>query len=96
LQLSGNSTTSSSVEASLVGPASVVVGNLVQGNRLATAQGRDLGLSEESKVKLESKTCQESINNLISILNLASTHYWCFTMESKFITRSYSLYITQC
>lgn len=26
-----------------VGPASVMVGNLVQGNRLASAQGRELG-----------------------------------------------------
>ena len=26
-----------------VGPASVMVGNLVQGNRLAEAQGRDIG-----------------------------------------------------
>ncbi|XP_063925888.1 disco-interacting protein 2 isoform X3 [Zophobas morio] len=32
-----------------VGPASVIVGNLVQGNRLASAQGRDIGgLDEES------------------------------------------------
>lgn len=26
-----------------VGPASVIVGNLVQGNRLASAQGREVG-----------------------------------------------------
>lgn len=33
-----------------VGPASVIVGNLVQGNRLASAQGREVGglLDEES------------------------------------------------
>lgn len=29
-----------------VGPASVMVGNLVQGNRLASAQGRELGLMD--------------------------------------------------
>ncbi|XP_039963154.1 disco-interacting protein 2 isoform X1 [Bactrocera tryoni] len=34
-----------------VGPASVMVGNLVQGNRLAIAQGRDIGLSEENERK---------------------------------------------
>ncbi|XP_055854108.1 disco-interacting protein 2 isoform X10 [Episyrphus balteatus] len=34
-----------------VGPASVMVGNLVQGNRLAMAQGRDIGLSEDSERK---------------------------------------------
>lgn len=30
-----------------VGPASVIVGNLVQGNRLASAQGRDMGMLDE-------------------------------------------------
>ncbi|XP_047738274.1 disco-interacting protein 2 homolog C isoform X8 [Hyalella azteca] len=30
-----------------VGPASVMVGNLVQGNRLAMAQGRDIGLMDD-------------------------------------------------
>ncbi|XP_057325436.1 disco-interacting protein 2 homolog A isoform X3 [Microplitis mediator] len=30
-----------------VGPASVMVGNIVQGNRLASAQGRDLGVLDE-------------------------------------------------
>lgn len=30
-----------------VGPASVIVGNLVQGNRLASAQGRDMGIIDE-------------------------------------------------
>lgn len=35
-----------------VGPASVMVGNLVQGNRLAAAQGRDLGFSDDNKHQL--------------------------------------------
>lgn len=30
-----------------VGPASVMVGNIVQGNRLASAQGRDMGVLDE-------------------------------------------------
>lgn len=30
-----------------VGPASVMVGNIVQGNRLASAQGRDIGVLDE-------------------------------------------------
>lgn len=30
-----------------IGPASVMVGNIVQGNRLASAQGRDIGLIED-------------------------------------------------
>ena len=42
-----------------VGPASVIVGNLVQGNRLASAQGRDIGMSwdedndDSKKVKMQ-------------------------------------------
>ncbi|XP_037031686.1 disco-interacting protein 2 isoform X13 [Bradysia coprophila] len=34
-----------------VGPASVMVGNLVQGNRLAVAHGRDIGFSEDNERK---------------------------------------------
>ncbi|XP_061509289.1 disco-interacting protein 2 isoform X15 [Anopheles gambiae] len=34
-----------------VGPASVMVGNLVQGNRLASAQGRDIGLADDNERK---------------------------------------------
>lgn len=30
-----------------VGPASVMVGNIVQGNRLASAQGRDVRLADD-------------------------------------------------
>lgn len=45
-----------------VGPASVIVGNLVQGNRLASAQGRDMGYSDDSdaarKVRIPHYECQ--------------------------------------
>ncbi|KRF97799.1 uncharacterized protein Dwil_GK17656, isoform B [Drosophila willistoni] len=34
-----------------VGPASVMVGNLVQGNRLAVAHGREVGLAEDTERK---------------------------------------------
>ncbi|TDG53237.1 hypothetical protein AWZ03_000052 [Drosophila navojoa] len=34
-----------------VGPASVMVGNLVQGNRLAVAHGRDVGMAEDGERK---------------------------------------------
>lgn len=50
-QLCGTSTASSSIATDAsVGPASVIVGNLVQGNRLAAAQGRDLGFTDDNKV----------------------------------------------
>ncbi|XP_059609012.1 disco-interacting protein 2 isoform X3 [Phlebotomus argentipes] len=47
--LSGSS--SGCVTDTSVGPASVMVGNLVQGNRLAVAQGRDIGLSDDNERK---------------------------------------------
>ncbi|XP_058827420.1 disco-interacting protein 2-like [Topomyia yanbarensis] len=56
LQISGTTPSSSTsintagTDAS-VGPASVMVGNLVQGNRLASAQGRDIGLADDNERK---------------------------------------------
>lgn len=52
-QLCGTSTSNASSIATdaSVGPASVIVGNLVQGNRLAAAQGRDLGFTDDNKVR---------------------------------------------
>jgi hypothetical protein len=50
LQLCGTSTSTSNSADASVGPASVMVGNLVQGNRLAAAQGRDLGFTDDNKV----------------------------------------------
>nr|XP_022914751.1 disco-interacting protein 2 homolog A isoform X2 [Onthophagus taurus] len=63
-----------------VGPASVIVGNLVQGNRLASAQGRDMGLSwdddnDDSKKNsflteiLRWRANQTSDHNLFTLLN---------------------------
>jgi len=52
LQLCGTSTTASSSADNSVGPASVMVGNLVQGNRLAAAQGRDLGFMDDNERKV--------------------------------------------
>lgn len=57
LQISGTTPSSSTsintagTDAS-VGPASVMVGNLVQGNRLASAQGRDIGLADDNERKV--------------------------------------------
>lgn len=51
IQASFRTSTLSQVTLNLItvdiGPASVIVGNLVQGNRLASAQGRDMGLVDE-------------------------------------------------
>lgn len=48
-----------------VGPASVMVGNIVQGNRLASAQGRDMGVLDEDsdnakKVRDSRTSCDDS------------------------------------
>ena len=61
-----------------IGPASVMVGNIVQGNRLATAQGRDLGVVDEEsdsakkvRVRLLANSCyftREYPWNLIFIM----------------------------
>lgn len=49
-QVSGSS--SGCITETSVGPASVMVGNLVQGNRLAIAQGRDVGFSDDTERKV--------------------------------------------
>lgn len=52
-QVSGSS--SGCITETSVGPASVMVGNLVQGNRLAIAQGRDVGFSDDTERKVSFK-----------------------------------------
>jgi hypothetical protein len=51
-QISGISSGSGVLTDASVGPASVMVGNLVQGNRLAAAQGRDIGLADDNERKV--------------------------------------------
>lgn len=48
-----------------VGPASVMVGNIVQGNRLASAQGRDMGVLDE-----DSDNAKKVRNNLTRLIVL--------------------------
>lgn len=86
-------TTASTASSSLatdasVGPASVIVGNLVQGNRLAAAQGRDLGFTDDNKVR----NFELKINGFMTFEILASTNHWSPSMEGKFIARSCSLH----
>ncbi|GJQ78698.1 DIP2 [Trypoxylus dichotomus] len=63
-----------------VGPASVIVGNLVQGNRLASAQGRDMGFAREEENEesrknqflteiLRWRANQTADHNLFTLLN---------------------------
>lgn len=46
-----------------VGPASVIVGNLVQGNRLACAQGRDVGGLQEEEDSSKKVSSFKDISN---------------------------------
>jgi len=50
-----------------VGPASVMVGNIVQGNRLASAQGRDMGVLDEDSDNAK-KVCEKA-TSLCKILD---------------------------
>lgn len=56
-----------------VGPASVMVGNIVQGNRLASAQGRDLGVLDEDSDNAKKVFIPKSF---ISKFLLFSLFYW--------------------
>lgn len=44
-----------------VGPSAVYVGSIVQGARLAWAQGRDLGLSDEESDQTRKVRCQVGV-----------------------------------
>lgn len=77
-----------------MGPASVMVGNLVQGNRLAVAHGRDIGFSEDNERKVR-QNCS-SVCYLIDVVYFpASNHNWSAAMESKYISRSCVVYIVK-
>lgn len=54
-----------------VGPASVMVGNIVQGNRLASAQGRDMGVLDEDSDNAK-KVCT-SIHAQLDPLTVSQT-----------------------
>lgn len=70
-----------------IGPASVMVGNIVQGNRLASAQGRDIGLVDDDSdssrkyqfiseiLKWRSQTTADHV--IYTLLNSKVTHSMC-------------------
>jgi len=66
-----------------VGPASVMVGNIVQGNRLASAQGRDMGVLDEDSDNAK-KVCTKA-SSLCKILNFLTyvnfMHYICLSVS---------------
>lgn len=60
-----------------VGPASVMVGNLVAGKRIAQAAGRDLGVIEDQDLvrKVAQPQTQELTFNLVSFKQKPAVHY---------------------
>lgn len=100
LQATQNTGSSSGcVTDTSVGPASVMVGNLVQGNRLAVAQGRDIGFSDDGERKVSAVNKFQLFNSLslthphhdgtnlfFYFAQLASIDNGCSEMESKLIT----------
>lgn len=65
-----------------MGPASVMVGTIVQGNRLATAQGRDIGTID---MESDSNKTVREYNNFFYINNSKLTLYF----FSIFLYRKY-------
>lgn len=72
-----------------VGPASVMVGNIVQGNRLASAQGRDMGILDEDSDSAKKVGWIFSLKNkhhypyyIIFLSVLVSIHFRDTKMES--------------
>lgn len=59
-----------------VGPASVMVGNLVAGKRIAQAAGRDLGVIEDQDLvrKVAQPRTQELTFNLVSLKQKHAVH----------------------
>lgn len=70
-----------------------MVGNLVQGNRLAAAQGRDLGFTDDNKVFILNRYKVWEV--LQSLIVLASIDYRSSTMARQFIARSRALHASQ-
>lgn len=65
-----------------VGPASVMVGNIVQGNRLASAQGRDMGVLDEDSDNAK-KVCKFSVLQEI-FTQISSIYYNMYNVLSSF------------
>ena len=75
-----------------VGPASVIVGNLVQGNRLAAAYGRDIGgLEEES----DSGRRYQFISEILRWRSQSTADHVLFTLLNSKGTTSQSLTCSQ-
>ncbi|XP_034255252.1 disco-interacting protein 2 isoform X3 [Thrips palmi] len=60
-----------------VGPASVMVGNIVQGNRLASAQGRDMGVIDEES---DSARKYQFISEILKWRAQSSSEHVIFTL----------------
>lgn len=60
-----------------VGPASVMVGNIVQGNRLASAQGRDMGIIDEES---DSARKYQFISEILKWRAQSSSEHVIFTL----------------
>ncbi|KAG0729451.1 Disco-interacting protein 2 C [Chionoecetes opilio] len=69
-----------------VGPASVMVGNLVQGNRLASAQGRELGLMDNDDGMRRWRASTTENHEILTLLNAkgqVATSLTCAQLHKK-------------
>lgn len=73
-----------------VGPASVMVGNIVQGNRLASAQGRDIGVLDEDSdnAKKVSSFLKIFLKHYLHLKKLIHNSFYkfCFYFQYQFIS----------
>ncbi|XP_075229172.1 disco-interacting protein 2 isoform X3 [Lycorma delicatula] len=60
-----------------IGPASVMVGNIVQGNRLASAQGRDIGIIDEES---DSARKYQFISEILKWRAVSTSEHVIFTL----------------
>lgn len=60
-----------------IGPASVMVGNIVQGNRLASAQGRDMGIIDEES---DSARKYQFISEILKWRAVSTSEHVIFTL----------------
>nr|CAD7261615.1 unnamed protein product [Timema shepardi] len=66
-----------------VGPASVMVGNIVQGNRLASAQGRDMGIVDEESDSARKSTADHVIFTLLNAKGTVATVLSCSQLHKR-------------
>lgn len=70
-----------------MGPASIMVGNMVQGNRLAIAQGRDIGVIDDDS---DAARKYQFISEILKWRATTTAEHMLFTLLSSKVSTSVS------